>query len=100
MLLGALAAQRIGWRHSMRDRRARRRTKIRRLAYRLGLAENQCTGNLTVASDFLVPIAVKRGSKFVGSCAAGAGLQKFKLIARHLSSMYVANRRLYSLDFK
>lgn len=41
----------------MCDRRARRRTKIRRLAYRLGLAENQCTGNLTVASDFLVPKA-------------------------------------------
>ena len=47
----------------MCDRRARRRTKIRRLAYRLGLAENQCTGNLTVASDFLVPIAVSRESQ-------------------------------------
>jgi hypothetical protein len=55
MLVGALAAQRIGWRHSMRDRRAGRRTKIWRLAaYRLGLSENQCTGNLPVASDFLV----------------------------------------------
>jgi hypothetical protein len=56
MLVGALPAQRIGWRHSVRDRRAVRRSKIRRLAYRLGLAENQCTGNLPVASDFLVPI--------------------------------------------
>lgn len=65
----------------MCDRRARRRTKIRRLAYRLGLAENQCTGNLTVASDFLVPIAVKRGSKFVGSCAAGADIRFPEMLA-------------------
>ena len=56
LLLGALAAQQIGWRHSMRDRCARRRTKIRRLAYRLGLAENKCAGKLPVASDFLVPL--------------------------------------------
>jgi hypothetical protein len=58
MLVGALAAQRIGWRHSMCDRRAGRSSKIRRLAYRLDLAENQCTGNLPVASDFLVPFPV------------------------------------------
>lgn len=72
MLVGALPAQRIGWRHSVRDRRAVRRSKIRRLAYRLGLAENQCTGNLPVASDFLVSLVDGDGyvNQFSPSTAA------------------------------
>ncbi len=77
MLVGALPAQRIGWRHSVRDRRAVRRSKIRRLAYRLGLAENQCTGNLPVASDFLVPNADALAFPAdVGNAAKGVGRQR------------------------
>ena len=85
MLVGALPAQRIGWRHSVRDRRAVRRSKIRRLAYRLGLAENQCTGNLPVASDFLVPRGDIRALEDLTFMAANGASKAVTQIACSLS---------------